>query len=281
MSELAPTEWITVDEFFESQVFSVLTPLAVDPGHPFPYVSNLSLSLAVEVRDPETGLEHFARVKVPKSLPRWVPFGRATQFIPLEQVIGANLGALFPGMEVVRWYAFRVTRNSDLDVAQNDVEDLLEMIEEQVFKRRFGEVVRLEVQEGMPAAMRQLLLEEIREQEEEESSLPLTERDVQEGGPILELGDLHALATLEMPELRDPPFTPQIPERLRQPGRSVFDVIRDGDLLVHHPFESFQASVERFVTEAARDEHVLAIKMTLHRTSGDTEIGRASRRERA
>ncbi|CAA9304970.1 MAG: Polyphosphate kinase [uncultured Gemmatimonadaceae bacterium] len=274
MSDLQPSEWLAVDDFFESQVFPVLTPLAVDPGHPFPYVSNLSLSLAVEVRDPERGTEHFARVKVPKSLPRWVPFGRAHHFVPLEQVIGANLGALFPGMEVVGWWAFRVTRNSDLDITHQDVEDLLEMIEEQVFKRRFGEVVRLEVQDGMPTATCQLLLDEIREQEEE-PSLPLTMRDVQDGGALLELGDLHAIAALDLAELKDPPFAPLVPERLRDPARSIFDVIREGDLLVHHPFESFPATVERFLSEAARDDAVLAIKMTLYRTSGDTAIVRA------
>ncbi|CAA9344635.1 MAG: Polyphosphate kinase [uncultured Gemmatimonadaceae bacterium] len=274
MADLQPSEWLAVDDFFESQLFPVLTPLAVDPGHPFPYVSNLSLSLAVEVRDPDRGTEHFARVKVPKSLPRWVPFGRPNHFVPLEQVIGANLGALFPGMDVVGWWAFRVTRNSDLDITHQDVEDLLEMIEEQVFKRRFGEVVRLEVQEGMPAAMRELLLDEIREQEEE-PSLPLTDRDVQEGGTFLELGDLHTLAALDLPELKDAPFTPLVPERLRDPARSMFEVIRDGDLLVHHPFESFPATVERFLSEAARDDNVLAIKMTLYRTSGDTAIVRA------
>ena len=274
MSDLQPSEWLAVDDFFESQVFPVLTPLAVDPGHPFPYVSNLSLSLAVEVRDPERGTEHFARVKVPKSLPRWVPFGRAHHFVPLEQVIGANLGALFPGMEVVGWWAFRVTRNSDLDITHQDVEDLLEMIEEQVFKRRFGEVVRLEVQDGMPTDTCQLLLDEIREQEEE-PSLPLTMRDVQDGGALLELGDLHAIAALDLHELKDPPFTPLVPERLRDPARSIFDVIREGDLLVHHPFESFPATVERFLSEAARDDAVLAIKMTLYRTSGDTAIVRA------
>src|SRR5215212_8805867 len=151
MSELTPAEWLAVDDFFESQAFPVLTPLAVDPGHPFPYISNLSLSLAVQVRDANRGTEHFARVKVPKSLPRWVPTGRANHFVPLEQVIGANLGALFPGMEVTGWYAFRITRYSDLDVGNvEEAEDLLETIEEQVFQRRFGEVVRLEVQEGMP-----------------------------------------------------------------------------------------------------------------------------------
>src|SRR5688572_1404468 len=127
MSDLAPSEWRAIDEFFESQVFPVLTPLAVDPGHPFPYISNLSLSLAVEIRDPVTGAEHFARVKVPKSLPRWVPVGRANHFVPLEQVIGANLGALFPGMEVTGWHAFRITRYSDLELARVDeADDLLE-----------------------------------------------------------------------------------------------------------------------------------------------------------
>src|SRR5262245_9827755 len=132
MSDLTSSEWNTVDAFFESEVFPVLTPLAVDPGHPFPYVSNLSLSLAVEIRDPERSIEHFARVKVPKSLPRWVPIGRPNHFLPLEEVIGANLGALFPGMQIVGWYAFRITRYSDLELGQlGEAEDLLEMIEEQ------------------------------------------------------------------------------------------------------------------------------------------------------
>src|SRR5688500_14359004 len=178
MPELTPAEWLTVDEFFESQVFPVLTPLAVDPGHPFPYISNLSLSLAVEIRDPVKGTDHFARVKVPKSLPRWVPFGRAHQFVPLEQVIGANLGSLFPGMEVLRWFAFRITRYSDLDLGQIDQpEDLLETIERQVFQRRFGEVVRLEVQDGMPPGLRALLLEELGESETQ-AVAPLSEEEV-------------------------------------------------------------------------------------------------------
>jgi polyphosphate kinase len=159
MSELAPAEWMRLDEFFESQVFPILTPLAVDPGHPFPYISNLSMSLAVELRDPERGDEHFARVKVPRLLSRWVPTGTPNHFVPLEEVIGANLSALFPGMEVLRWFAFRITRYSDLDLGQIDqVEDLLDTVEQQVFRRRFGEVVRLEVQEGMPVALRELLL---------------------------------------------------------------------------------------------------------------------------
>jgi polyphosphate kinase len=275
MAELTPSEWLTVDGFFESQVFPVLTPLAVDPGHPFPYISSLSLSLAVEIRDPVRGVDHFARVKVPKSLPRWVPFGRPNQFVPLEQVIGANLGALFPGMEVVGWHAFRLTRYSDLDLAATDEsEDLLEVVEQQVFERRFSEVVRLEVQNTMPAHLRSLLLEELRD--EQTAELPaLTETDVQDAGSLLDLGDLMALAALDIPDLRDTPFTPSVPPELRDPSRSVFDIIRDHDLLLHHPFDSFTASVEHFLDAAASDPNVLAIKLTLYRTSGDTAIVRA------
>src|SRR6478609_8541333 len=149
LEELTAEEWVRLDDYFEKQVYPVLTPLAVDPGHPFPYISNLSLSLAVEIRDPVTLEDHFARVKVPRSLPRWVKFGRANQFVPLEQLIGINLRALFPGMEILNWYAFRITRNSDIELLQSEEpDDLLETIEEQVFLRRFGEVVRLEVQTG-------------------------------------------------------------------------------------------------------------------------------------
>jgi polyphosphate kinase len=271
MSDLTPAEWLAVDEFFESQVFPVLTPLAVDPGHPFPYISNLSVSLAVEIRDPVRRSDHFARVKVPKSLPRWVPFGRPNHFVPLEEVIGANLGALFPGMEILGWYAFRVTRYSDLEVRKVDeAEDLLEMIEQQVFERRFSEVVRLEVQPTMPMHLRTLLLDELRE-DTTPNLPPLTEADVQEPGPILDLGDLMTLATLDFPDLRDPPFTPIVPPEMRD-GHSVFDEIRERDILVHHPWESFSASVEHLLHVAADDPAVLAIKMTLYRTSGDATI---------
>jgi polyphosphate kinase len=274
MADLSPPEWAVVDQFFESQVFPVLTPLAVDPSHPFPYISNLSLSLAVEIRDTATGTDHFARVKVPKSLSRWVPFGRPGHFVPLEDVIGANLGALFPGMEVVRFFVFRVTRYSDIELANADEpEDLLEAIEEQVFQRRFGEVVRLEVEEGMPEAVCALLLEELRE-ETPEGRL-LSERDVQSSGPLLELGDLMQLSQLDYPALRDPPFAPVTPAVVRDDDRVIFDVIREHDILVHHPFESFTTTVERFIQEAADDPNVLAIKLTLYRTSGDTEIVRA------
>ena len=275
MDELAPEEWASLDDFFESQVFPVLTPLAVDPGHPFPYISNLSLSLAVRVRDPADGEEHFARVKVPRSLPRWVPFGRSRQFVPLETVIGVNLPALFPGMEVLSWHAFRITRYADLELANlDDSEDLLASVEKQVFERRFGEVVRLEVQEGMPPALSALLLDELRDESGEEA-LPLAEADLQVAGPLLELGDLMSIALLDVPALRDAPFTPRIPPELRDPARSIFNVMRERDILVHHPFDSFAASVEQFLEAAARDDLVVAIKLTLYRTSGDTAIVRA------
>ena len=276
MDALTTAERRAIDEQFESQIFPVLTPLAVDPGHPFPNVSNLSLSLAVEVRDPELGTTHFARVKVPKRLTRWVAVpGRAHEFVPLEQVIGENLEALFPGMEVLGWYAFRVTRYSDLEFTNlEDPEDLLATIEERVFERRFGEVVRLEVQDDMPQHLRTLLLEELRY-----ADLPaktaLSEADIQEGGQLLDLGELIELSVLELPELRDPPFTPSVPPELRDPETSIFDVIRERDILVHHPFDSFSATVERLLQSAAMDEHVLAIKLTLYRTSGDTAIVRA------
>ncbi len=275
MEDLSPSEWLTIDGFFESQVFPVLTPLAVDPGHPFPYISNLSLSLAVEIRDPVRGADHFARVKVPKSLPRWVPFGRANHFVPLEQVIGANLGALFPGMEVLGSYAFRVTRYSDLEVAAtDDSADLLEAVEQQVFDRRFNEVVRLEVQDGMPAHLRALLLQQLRDEQTAEFPA-LTEHDVQNAGSLLDLGDLMSIATLDIPDLRDAPFAPSVPDELRGAHVNMFDVIRDHDLLVHHPFDSFSGTVEHFLDQAAGDPNVLAMKLTLYRTSGDTAIVRA------
>src|SRR5450756_135437 len=275
IEELTPAEWLVVDQFFESQVFPVLTPLAVDPGHPFPYISNLSLSLAVQVFDPATSTTRFARVKVPKVLPRWIPFGRPNQFVPLERVIGANLGALFPGMEIRGFSSFRVTRYSDLELAHSDEdEDLLTIIEEQVFQRRFAEVVRVEVQKGTPPDLRQLLLGELLEDQPPEMPA-LTEADLVETGPLLDLSDLMWLATMEIPDLRDPPFVAATPSELRDSSRSIFDAIRERDILLHHPFDSFPASVEHFLTSAAVDPSVLAIKMTLYRTSGDTAIVRA------
>jgi polyphosphate kinase len=275
MNDLDDTERQRINAFFESQVFPVLTPLAVDPGHPFPYISNLSLSIAVQVNDPATGITRLARIKVPKSLPRWVAFGRENHFVPLEQVIGAHLDALFPGMEIRGFSTFRVTRYSDLELADADEDDdLLTMIEEQVFQRRFAEVVRVEVDRDIPRELRDLILAEVLEDQPPE--MPnLTESDLVETGPLLDLGDLMSLATMNIPELRDPPFIPVTPPELRDQTRSIFDAIRENDILVHHPFDSFSATVEHFLTAAARDPNVLAIKMTLYRTSGDTEIVRA------
>ncbi|HJU73152.1 MAG TPA: polyphosphate kinase 1 [Gemmatimonadaceae bacterium] len=273
--ELPAEDRVGIDAFFEREVFPVLTPLAVDPGHPFPYISNLSLSLAVAINDPEWDGARFARVKVPKSLPRWVPTSTPNVFVPLEDVIGAHLGELFQGMQILGWYAFRITRYSDLDVpAPDEPDDLLAMIEEQLFQRRFGEVVRLEVQEGMPPHLRSLLLDELRDVADSEI-VPLAARDVHEGGPLLELGDLMSLATIDILDLRDLPFSPSVPVELRDADRSIFDSIRERDILVHHPYESFGASVERFFETAAQDDHVMAIKLTLYRTSGDTAIVRA------
>jgi len=275
IEDVTPEERIALDVYFESEVFPVLTPLAVDPGHPFPYISNLSLSLAVQVHDEGRGGEHFARVKVPRSLPRWVPLKRQHHFVALEDLIGSHLPKLFPGMRVLGWYIFRITRHSDLDVtAADDSEDLLATIEEQIFQRRFGEVVRLEVETGMPSQIQSLLLDELRDTSDP-SVLPLRMKDVCDADPWLELGDLMALAALEIPELRDPPFGPVTPPEVREPDRSIFDIIRERDILVHHPFESFGTTVEKFFDTAAEDPNVLAIKLTLYRTSGDTAVVRA------
>jgi polyphosphate kinase len=195
--------------------------------------------------------------------------------VPLEQVIGANLGALFPGMEIRHWHAFRITRNSDIELAPTEEpDDLLATIEEQVFRRRFGEVVRIEVQAGMPEETRALLLEELRD-DRLPPNATLTDRDVHEVGSLLELGDLMELASIDMPELHDPPLVPVTPARLRGVNGGIFDAIRQGDILVHHPYESFATSVEAFLDRAAEDPQVLAIKLTLYRTSGDTPIVRA------
>lgn len=275
VDELDSEERVRIEAYFDSQVYPVLTPLAVDPGHPFPYISNLSLSLAVELRDPDSGNVRFARVKVPKSLPRWVPTGKPNSYVPLESLIAARLDALFPGMQVLACYLFRLTRYSDLEISHTEEpEDLLAMIEEQLFQRRFGEVVRVEVQTGMPLHLRELLLDELRASEAPEMA-PLSAREVLEPGPLLDVGDLLSLASTDLPEHRDPPLIAVVPAELRDASRSIFDVIREKEILVHHPFDSFGASVETFIESAARDEHVLAIKMTLYRTSGDGAIVQA------
>ncbi|MCA1993720.1 MAG: polyphosphate kinase 1 [Coleofasciculus sp. S288] len=268
-----------LQNYFEGQIFPVLTPLAIDPGHPFPHISNLSLNLAVVVKDPDTGKELFARVKVPEVLPRFVPLPEQLRQrvkkqhpiwmgVPLEQVIAHNLETLFPGMNIQEYHSFRITRNSDLALEEEEAEDLLLAIEQELRKRRLGgSVVRLEAQVGTPESVRGMLMEE----------LELKEADIYEVEGPLGLKDLMSFMELPLPHLKDPPWTPTVPPRLLSPAveeglEDFFSVIRRGDLLVHHPYDSFSATVLRFITQAAYDPEVLAIKMTLYRTSGDSPI---------
>ncbi len=248
--------------YFERAVFPVLTPLAVDPGHPFPYISNLSLSLAVVVRDPRDGSERFARVKVPARavLPRLVPVGEGWQYTLLEELITAHMGRLFPGMEILACYPFRATRNADLELQEEAADDLLEMVEEELSKRRFGELVRLEVARSMPEDIRRMLQEELETADEEVYTID---------GP-LNMADFFPLAAIDIPELRDPPFVPGIPAALqKQPD--AFTAIRAGDIVLHHPYQAFSC-VSDFIHRAAHDPQVLTIKHTLYRTTGDSPI---------
>jgi len=272
IGDLSRDEREHVDSYFQANVFPVLTPLAVDPGHPFPYISNLSLSLAVALRGVD-GEDRFARVKVPKILPRWVPLPTPNTFVPLEEVIGANLEALFPGVEILGWYTFRITRNTDLQIDNGDeAEDLLSLIQEEVRNRRFAEVVRIEVHASMPPSLRELLLMEFSEQQDPPTR-PLTTDDLYEIQGLMDTADLLSLAALDVLAFRDPVFHPVTPPRLAT-ARNIFDVIREGDLLLHHPYDSFQTSVERFIQAAAEDPDVVAIKLTLYRTGGDSSIAR-------
>jgi polyphosphate kinase len=272
VTDLSPADREHLDRYFHQNVFPVLTPLAVDPGHPFPYISNLSLSLAVVLRGSD-GEERFARVKVPKILPRWVPLTTPHHFVPLEQVIGANLESLFPGVEILGWYTFRISRNTDLQLDDSDeAEDLLSLIQEEVRNRRFAEVVRIEVHASMPESLRQLLLAEFNE-EEDQGGAPLTRDDMYEVMGLLDTADLLSLANLDIPALRDPSFHPGTQPRLVG-TRNIFDVIKEGDIFLHHPYDSFATSVERFIQTAADDPDVVAIKLTLYRTGGDSSIAR-------
>jgi polyphosphate kinase len=254
-------------EYFRDQVFPVLTPLAVDPAHPFPYISGLSLNLAVSVRDPDSGLAHFARVKVPNNVPRFVPVGAADSdatFLPLEDLIAAHLPQLFPGLEVVSHHLFRVTRNADLEVEEDRDEDLLQALERELARRRFGPAVRLEVADSMDEQLLELLLPE----------LEIRPEDVLQVTGLLDLASLWALYDVDRPELKDEPFVPATHPRLSEgeTPKSVFATLREGDVLVHHPYHSFATSVQRFIEQAAADPNVLAIKQTLYRTSGDSPI---------
>ena len=284
-------------DYFESEIFPVLTPLAVDPGHPFPHISNLSLNLAVVIQDPETNEDHFARVKVPKVLRRFLPlpldsfdptalhadWAAASSSdapaaapvwagVPLEQVIAHNLEALFPGMNILEYHPFRVTRNADIAVAEDEADDLLLAIEQELRKRRLGgSVVRLETLATMPAIIRDRLVGE----------MELSSNGVYALEGLLGLSDLMAFMALPLPHLKDDPQSSVVPRRIQRLSEALdssddaedfFAEIRKKDLLLHHPYQSFSATVQRFVTEAAHDPHVLAIKMTLYRTSGDSPI---------
>ena len=253
---------------FEHRIFPVLTPLAVDPGHPFPYISNLSLNLAVVVLDPRTGDRRFARVKVPPLLPRYVALPGGEQFVRLEEVIAAHLDELFPGMEIAGHYPFRVTRDADLALEEGEADDLLAAVEMELRRRRFGEAVRLEVERGCTEEVQSLLTRE----------LNLDAEDVYVVDGPLDLSGLNAIYDLDRPDLKDEPWTPAT-----QPGLAtaidepadLFALLRERDVLVHHPYDSFSTSVEAFIQQAAADPDVLAIKQTLYRTSGDSPIVKA------
>lgn len=266
-SDLTEADRNELSTYFSEQVFPVLTPLAVDPAHPFPFVSGLSLNLAITVRSPEDGGEHFARIKVPDNVDRFVRL-RPTEdqpsvirFLPMEELIAAFLPVLFPGMEVVEKHAFRITRNADMDVEDRD-EDLLQALERELARRRFGPPVRLEISGHMSEHMQGLLLRELDVHPGDVVLLP----------GLLDLSALWQVYAVDRPSLKDPPFVPATHPAFGETGKSIFATLRDGDVFVHHPYESFSTSVQRFVEQAAADPDVLAIKQTLYRTSGDSPI---------
>src|ERR1700761_464126 len=262
--------------YFNEQVFPVLTPLAVDPAHPFPFVSGLSLNLAVTVRQPEDGGQHFARVKVPDNVDRFVELDERqsdddekaeVRFLPTEELIAAFLPALFPGMEIVEHHAFRITRNADFEVDEDRDEDLLQALERELARRRFGSPVRLEGADDMTEHMLELLLRE----------LDVHPGDVIQVPGLLDLSSLWQIYGVDRPDLKDPAFVPATSHAFadRETPKSIFATLREGDVLVHHPYESFSTSTQRFIELAAADPNVLAIKQTLYRTSGDSPIVRA------
>jgi polyphosphate kinase len=264
-SDLDRDEQKYCKRLFKERVFPVLTPLAVDPAHPFPYISGLSLNLAVVVRNPKTGKEHFARVKVPPIFARFVPLGNQ-RFVPLEDVIGEHLKRLFPGMEVLEVHTFRVTRNEDLEVEEDDAENLLAALEKELLRRRFGPPVRLEVEESISPTVLDLLI----------SELGVSRDEVFRLSGQLDLRGLHGIADLSREDLKFPTFVPITHPRLAEVESAapvdVFKATRRNDVLLHHPYDSFATSVQRFIEQAAADPHVLAIKQTLYRTSGDSPI---------
>jgi polyphosphate kinase len=266
--ELDSDERKFVSKIFSDRVFPVLTPLAVDPSHPFPYISGLSLNLAVIVKNPTTGAVFFARVKVPPILNRFMPVGpsKAHRYIPLESVIAIHLQELFPGMIIEDHYTFRVTRNQDLDLDEEDSENLLISLEQELQRRRFGPPVRLEIEEGIDTSRLESLAEHLQINPENIISVP---------NPM-DLTSLNKIADLDFPELKFAPFRSRTTKSLKEVDTEdtdmFFSAIRQGEILLHHPYESFTSSVVGFLESAARDPHVLAIKQTLYRTSGDSPI---------
>ncbi|MCW2529984.1 MAG: ppk [Pseudonocardiales bacterium] len=253
--------------YFRSKIFPVLTPLAVDPAHPFPYISGLSLNLGVLVSEPDSTAERFARIKVPNNVPRFVVVSQtATEsvFLPVEELIAAHLPMLFPGMKIGAHHLFRITRNADVEVEEDRDEDLLQALERELVRRRFGPAVRLEVGEDMDDSILNLLVSEIEIDPSEVLELP----------GLLDLSALWQIYGVDRPTLKEKPFVPATHPRLAdgETPKSFFATLREGDVLVHHPYESFSTSVQRFIEQAAADPYVLAIKQTLYRTSGDSPI---------
>ena len=269
-SELTDEERAALKTQYQNQIFPVLTPLAVDPAHPFPYISGLSLNLAVVLQNPETKTEHFARVKVPPLLPRFVRVPGNTgvttvRFLPLEELMGEFLESLFPGMQVVQHYTFRVTRNEDLDVDDDEGENLLVALEKELLRRRFGPPVRLEVANDINPEVLELLVRELDIEEEDVYHLPAP----------LDLTGLFEISSIKRPELHYPKHQ-VVTNRYLSNGddepANIFSVLREREVLLHHPYESFSTSVQAFLEQAAADPNVLAIKQTLYRTSGDSPI---------
>nr|WP_170837394.1 RNA degradosome polyphosphate kinase [Actinopolyspora xinjiangensis] len=268
-SRLEQRERENLTRYFQDHVFPVLTPLAVDPAHPFPYISGLSLNLAVMVTDPEAGIKRFARVKVPDNVARLIRVEEdrdrsQSTFIPLEELIAAHLDKLFPGMEVTEHHIFRVTRNADLEVEEDRDEDLLQAMERELARRRFGPPVRLEIADTMSRTMLDLLLRE----------LDVDPHDVVEVRGLLDLSCLFQLGKLQRPDLKGSPMVPATHPAFAEgnTSKSIFATLREGDVLLHHPYHAFSTSVQRFIEQAAVDPQVLAIKQTLYRTSGDSPI---------
>ena len=263
--QLAKSQQKHMRDFFEKEVFPVLTPLVVDPGHPFPHISNRSLNLGVEIADPENLEEtRFARVKVPDCLPRLIPLpNRKSSFVLLEEIIAAHVSRLFPGMVILNCHPFRITRNADIEIEEDEADDLLKSIEEELLRRRFGQAVRLQVDHQTPPHVCEMLLKVLR----------LTPLDCYlQAGPV-GIADFMALLSLDRADLKFEPFAPQLTTRLLD-QKDIFRAIREGDILLHHPFESFEPVVQ-FLRQAAADPDVLTIKQTLYRTSGDSPVVQA------